>query len=92
MAKFPALRIAAVLFLALILAAPSWAMAPKRSPKRVPRASFQEEVARVVRLVLGGALEKTGNTLDPNGGSGLSHQPLLGGATTDPGNTLDPNG
>ena len=92
MAKFHARGTAAVLFLALVLAGgPSWAMAPKRSSRTAPRASFQEEVARVVRLVLGRAFEKTGNTLDPNGGSGSSQLPLSGGAT-DTGNTLDPNG
>lgn len=92
MAKFHARGIAALLFLALILAgAPSWAMTPKRSSRAASRASFREEVARVVRLVLGRALEKTGNTLDPNGGSGSSQLSLPGGAP-DTGNTLDPNG
>ena len=92
MAKFHARGAAAVLFLALVLAgAPSWAMAPKRSFRTAPRASLQEDVARMIRLVLGRAFEKTGNTLDPNGGSGSSQLPLSGGAT-DTGNTLDPNG
>jgi hypothetical protein len=92
MAEFHARRIAAVLFIVLLLTGgPSWATAPRRSPRTVPRASLQEQVARMVRLVLGQAFEKTGNTLDPNGGSG-SHLSFPGETTTDTGNTLDPNG
>lgn len=93
MAGFHVRKIAAALFLVLLLGGVPCRGESRRSrPGTTPRTgeSIQEEVSRIFRHVFGSIFEKTGNTLDPNGGTRPTAPP--NGATSDTGNTLDPNG
>lgn len=92
MARFHPRGVAAALVLVLFLGGvPSWGAAKgKPGTASPPRETFQEDVARIVNLILGHVSPKTEST-DPNGGSG-STPSAPGGATPDIGSSLDPLG
>jgi hypothetical protein len=88
MPKFHPRGIAALLFLAFLLASlPSWGETRRSSAERTipPAVNLQEEAMRIIRLVLERFSPKTGNTLAPGGSTRQA-------PATDTGHSLDPNG